>query len=222
MAPTKPAYIFMPTNGNLLAQGKRLFQKIVLWLRRYHLDSLKGVILFSLITISIHYGFIYWAGMRYGFLRGVFEPLEEFLTQQVFYQSQWLVANAFSIETYTIGKVLFFTNHTHITINIGCSGFKQMLHFALLFMIYPGPWQKKLWFIPLGIGIMHLINVGRIVGLSVLLQTQAAYFNAVHDNFFRPLFYVLIFGMWIWWTERLAKPKQSNDSGILTETGVKP
>lgn len=221
MAQTRPECIFMPTRETFFVKTNLLLKGILRWFKRYRLDSLKGVALFVLITIAIHYGFIYWAGIRYGFARGVFEPLEEFLTTQVFLQSQWFIRQICSIETYAIGKVLFFSNHTHITINIGCSGFKQILHFAVLFMVFPGPWQKKLWFIPLGLLGIHLINVSRIVGLSLLLQEKPEYFSTVHDNFFRPLFYIFIFGMWVWWTERLAKPTQLNNPRIMPEPSVK-
>jgi exosortase/archaeosortase family protein len=133
------------------------------------------------------------------------EPVEQFLMNQVYLHSLWINQHIFKLEVIPLGDVLFFTNHTHITINIGCSGFKQMLHLGILFMVYPGPWRKKLWFIPLGIVIMHLINLFRLVGLSLILQSNPEYFAQAHDNFFRPLFYILIFGMWIWWTEKLTK-----------------
>jgi len=80
-----------------------------------------------------------------------------------------------------------------------------MIQFALLMAIFPGPWRHKLWYIPLGIFIVHLTNLFRIIGLAVVLVTVPDYWDFSHDNIFRPLFYVVIFGLWVYWVEKLKK-----------------
>jgi len=70
-------------------------------------------------------------------------------------------------------------------------------------MLFPGPWKKKLWFIPLGIAIIHLTNVLRIVGLAIVMNNWPWHFNFSHDLIFRPIFYVVIFALWLIWVERV-------------------
>jgi exosortase/archaeosortase family protein len=79
-----------------------------------------------------------------------------------------------------------------------------MIQFVLLFLIFPGPWRKKLWFIPLGLLIVHLTNLFRIAGLSVVTVTVPEYWDFSHDYLFRPFFYVVIFLLWVWWVEKLS------------------
>jgi len=75
-------------------------------------------------------------------------------------------------------------------------------------LLYPGPWKHKLWFIPVGVFIVHLTNLFRIIGLSVVLINYSDYWKFSHDNLFRPFFYVVIFIMWVIWVEYFYKKKK--------------
>ena len=84
-----------------------------------------------------------------------------------------------------------------------CSGLKQMLQFALLILPLPGPWRHKAWFIPAGILMVHLTNVLRVSGLCWVMLKDPSLFDFFHDYVFRGLFYIVIFAMWLAWTEWL-------------------
>ena len=108
---------------------------------------------------------------------------------------------------------MYFPNQCIMYINESCSGLKQMLQFSLLMILFPGPWIKKLWFIPLGIIVMHLTNLFRVVGLAVVMNTRPQYWDFSHDYIFRPIFYVVIFGLWLYWVERInRKPEASSQN----------
>lgn len=72
--------------------------------------------------------------------------------------------------------------------------------------------MKKLWFIPLGVIIVHLTNVIRVVGLAMVMNYWPQHWDFSHDYVFRPLFYVVIFVLWVIWVERL-KDKHTKSSG---------
>jgi len=58
--------------------------------------------------------------------------------------------------------IIRFKNLEAIQINNGCSGTKQMLQVLVLFVLYPGPWIRKVWFIPTVIGAIYFVNLFRI------------------------------------------------------------
>lgn len=75
---------------------------------------------------------------------------------------------------------------------------------------FPGPWKHKLWFIPLGLIIIHLVNVFRISGLAYYLKytPPQEYWEFSHDYIYRPFFYVVMFALWIWWVEKILPKKK--------------
>jgi exosortase/archaeosortase family protein len=129
------------------------------------------------------------------------------MSDLVYDQSTWFIENILPISiTKGETRMICFDNGGFIGINHGCSGLKQILQFTLLFLIFPGPWKKKLWFIPLGIVIVHLTNLFRIIGLSIITVNIPQYWDFSHDYLFRPFFYVVIFLLWVWWVEKLSVP----------------
>lgn len=187
----------------LLARMKNLSGEIRKFIKNYKLYVLKDVIIFVIITLTIHYTYRYWANSA------DYWPVPEQMYQShdkmswiVFDQSVWFIENVMRIPITTDeNRVIYFENNGYIAINHGCSGLKQILQFALLMLIFPGPWKHKAWFIPMGIMIVHLTNLFRIIGLAVVTITVPEYWDFSHDNIFRPFFYVVIFSLWVWWVE---------------------
>ncbi len=185
-------------------------QKLRDFIHRYRLDVFKDVALFIIITIAIHYSFRFWANqMHYWPVKEMIDNLEVKMARMVYYPSAWFVENVLRIEITRVDqtKTMYFANNGYIAVNRSCSGFKQILQFVILMMLFPGSLKRKFWFIPLGVIIVFLTNLFRIIGLSVIVITLPQYWDFSHDNIFRPLFYVVIFIMWVWWVEKLAYPK---------------
>lgn len=121
----------------------------------------------------------------------------------VFLNAQWLVTELFGIQARIVGQVIYMPDGGGVAVDGSCSGLKQMLQFALLILLIPGPWKHKAWFIPAGILLLHAVNVLRVFGLCLVMLWNPADFDFFHDNIFRPFFYVVIFGLWLFWTEKL-------------------
>ncbi len=90
----------------------------------------------------------------------------------------------------------------YINVNEGCSGFKQDYQLLGLFLLYPGPWKHKLWYIPASFVVMHFTNIFRIVVLTLILQHLPAHWDFWHEWIMRPFYYAVIFGLWMVWNER--------------------
>lgn len=127
------------------------------------------------------------------------------MSSMVFYQSVWVDRHVLGMEVTEPGlQKMQFINGGSIIINNSCSGLKQILQFVILFLVFPGPRIRKLWFIPMGIVVVHLTNIFRIVGLSVITVEAPQHWHFSHDYIFRPIFYLVIFLLWVWWIEKLA------------------
>ncbi|MFP4469670.1 MAG: archaeosortase/exosortase family protein [Bacteroidales bacterium] len=182
------------------------------FIRKHNLDALTDVTLFILITLFIHYLYRYWAiQLQFAPVRELMISMHEGMAHMVYDQSLWIVKNVLGIDFTAVDqtRIFYFSNSGYIAINKSCSGLKQILQFALLMAVYPGLWKRKLWFIPAGIVIVHLTNLFRIAGLSVVIVTEPEHWDLSHDYFFRPFFYVVIFSLWVLWVEKFGRPKKS-------------
>jgi len=123
--------------------------------------------------------------------------LRDYLTQVVFDQSVWVDQHILGLDLGKEGKLILFDNGATIRINRSCSGDKQILQLALLLLIFHGRWKYKLWFIPLGMFLVHVTNILRIVLLSLVAIWKPEWMEIAHDTVLRGMFYVVIFGIWL-------------------------
>jgi exosortase/archaeosortase family protein len=80
--------------------------------------------------------------------------------------------------------------------------------FAGFIIAFPSCWRKKLWFIPLGILSIYLLNVLRVVLLALVqkyFSNKWLEFN--HTYTFTIVIYLFIFLLWYYWINKLALPK---------------
>lgn len=136
---------------------------------------------------------------------------------QFFYRlSQWTAKVIYWFSGLWPGSEHLHINNTHfyfsernIIINIiwGCTGVKQAFIFLVILALYPGPLKKKLWYIPLGIFILWAYNIFRITAIVFLTRYHPEWFDTLHEGILRYLYYGLIFFLWLYWEEKLRKPK---------------
>jgi len=182
---------------------KKLTGELNKIIKKYKLHVLKDVMIFMIITLTIHYSYRYWANSAsYWPIRQVMSQSHEEMAHIVFNQSAWIVDHVLRIPFTSRDRTFYFENNGFIAINQSCSGLKPILQFVLLMLIFPGPWKHKAWFIPMGIVIVHLTNLFRISGLAVVTISIPEYWDFAHDYIFRPFFYVVIFFLWVWWVEK--------------------
>jgi exosortase/archaeosortase family protein len=81
-----------------------------------------------------------------------------------------------------------------------CLGTDMMFAFAALVISFPGRMINRLWFLPLGWVGVQLINIVRIVGLTLVwLKLGPDSSFDTHDafNFFTTLFVLGMFMVWV-------------------------
>ena len=169
------------------------------------------VALFIIITYGFHLVYRYFAAdlMSLPFVRAS----SAWLSEMVYHISLWFNRNILGLQITTQpGNFMWFSNGGYIQVNESCSGLKQFYQVLVLFVLFPGPWKHKLWFIPLGMIIMFLTNIFRIVALSVVILWKPEYWDFSHDWIVRPFFYVVLFLFWVWWVERFRNPQKAKIS----------
>lgn len=89
----------------------------------------------------------------------------------------------------------------------GCNGINVMVIF-LAFIIAFGPFDRTMiWFIPLGLTLLHLANLVRLILLFEVTTKIPTYFYFVHKYFFTAAIYLVVLLLWVWWV-RMAIRKQ--------------
>ncbi len=104
-------------------------------------------------------------------------------------------------------NVLRHENNTAVRIVWACTGLKQAYIFICIIAFYRGPIIKKLWYIPAGLVVVYLFNIFRIAAITAIIEQHPGWFDILHEHLFKYLFYVVIFGMWVLWEEKISRKK---------------
>ena len=91
-----------------------------------------------------------------------------------------------------------------------CNGISLFVLFAGFVVAYPGPLKKKLWFIPLGIISIHLLNIIRIISLVFITYKSPQYLEFNHTYTFTILVYSYVFMLWMLWANKLSVSKTNS------------
>ena len=119
--------------------------------------------------------------------------------------SDFVFSSLFDFQVITLGNEIEFSNNHKMIIIDSCSALKQQLIFIILIALFPGPLKKKLWFIPFGVAIIYLTTILRVLALGVCLELNPELFNLIHNHVFKIIFFTVIFLLWLWWVEKIAK-----------------
>ncbi|MDB5236429.1 MAG: hypothetical protein JWR44_3422 [Hymenobacter sp.] len=85
-----------------------------------------------------------------------------------------------------------------------CNGLVLYALFGGFVLAFPGPWRRKLWFIPAGIAFIWCLNVLRVAALAINHHYAHQSLDFNHHYTFTFIVYSFIFGLWMLWARRLA------------------
>ena len=98
-----------------------------------------------------------------------------------------------------------------IWIGSPCNALTLFMFFTLFVIAFPGNVKKKLWYIPLGIIIIHFTNVLRIIALAIINYVAPQYVEFNHTYTFTLLVYGIIFLLWMWWVKSSLKDSKTRE-----------
>ena len=107
---------------------------------------------------------------------------------------------------YAVGTTINITPLHSTWVAEHCLAIPAMFVFGFSMLLFKGKAKDKAWFIPLGIFVIFLLNLFRLVSLSILM-TQLS--ETTYQVYHRYVFLVLTYGaiLWIvfWWMDRVMK-----------------
>jgi exosortase family protein XrtF len=98
--------------------------------------------------------------------------------------------------------VLCIAGETMVGVGNPCNGLELFALFAGFIICFPGKFKAKLWFIPLGMIIIHFANVIRTFALALIQLKAPQYLEFNHHYTFTVIVYSIIFLLWMWWVNR--------------------
>ena len=104
-----------------------------------------------------------------------------------------------------ITKILDYPYSHGVWIGEPCNGIKVFGLFTIFIFSFKGKVLNKLWFIPLGILILHCINVIRVAILTYISATNPYILDFNHNITFQLIVYVSMLALWYWWIVQYSK-----------------
>ena len=95
-------------------------------------------------------------------------------------------------ESYHVVIGLANSTNSGVWIGTECNGLTLFSIFSIFIIAYPSNWKQKLWFIPLGILIIHLLNALRVVALVAIDHYHQEKLEFNHTYTFTFLMYLII------------------------------
>ena len=106
-----------------------------------------------------------------------------------------------------VRNVFHYSNGNRVQIVWACTGMKQAYICFCIMAFSRGPWKKKLWFVPITLLAVYLVNIFRISFIVATIENHPGWFELLHLYIFKYAFYGIIFLMWVFWEEKMLGKK---------------
>ncbi len=97
-----------------------------------------------------------------------------------------------------------YINHG-VWIGEPCNGLKIFGLFAIFIIAFKGKWYHKLWYVLLGVFVLHFANAIRVALLTIISAERPELLDFNHNITFQVVVYGIVFGLWYIWVNKLAK-----------------
>jgi exosortase family protein XrtF len=157
-------------------------------------------------------GFYLIGNLLYGIYVTSFEPGPDPVTSLVSRQTAGILsACGWDVDSidHTVRSTtqLLYKNRAVLAVYEGCNGLNTMIIF-LSFILAFGPFSKPmLWFVPLSLLIIHLVNLTRVILLFFVAEYWPDVMYVTHKYLFTAILYVVIFILWIVWVKKFSIQK---------------
>ena len=160
---------------------------------------LHGILLYILWEIFFYF-------FRFNFLfTNIYDLGLIYFRDALLYGTHYFL-NIVGYESYvdTIRETLHISGAKAVWVGRGCMGRNLQGLFAGFIIAYPGQLKSKFWYIPLGFGVIFMINIVRIGGLAIILKCCPDNMDFNHHFVFKYTVYFFIFLMWVFWIKKFA------------------
>jgi archaeosortase B (VPXXXP-CTERM-specific) len=110
--------------------------------------------------------------------------------------------NLLGLSTRVSGRIVSMPNFA-IEVVGECTGLYEMLIFLAAMIAYPAGWKKKLIGAGLGIPLLYVINVVRMIFITVVGNWSPQTFDFMHMYFWQVAMILIIVSVWVLWIEKV-------------------
>lgn len=164
---------------------------------------------YFIIKAALLYGSCYFL---YEFILKRLTKGDQLFVRQIINLCQWILEQmgykTFASRDVNDMQVFGVDGSNGVWIGGPCNGITLMFLFAIFVIAYPGSIKNKLWYVPLGILIVHTINIIRIIALALISYYNYEYLDFNHTYTFTFLAYSAVFGLWMLWVNKFSNTKK--------------
>jgi len=146
--------------------------------------------------------------LLYNFLIQPYTTLDMMVIDSTLWLSEGIL-EGMGHTTFVDGRLIRIAGTSGLWVGDNCNAISLFALFTGFIVSFPGQIKSKLWFIPLGIFIIFLVNALRVVFLAVIDTYSRKWTEFNHTYTFTILIYALIFGMWMFWVNRYSFYKKT-------------
>jgi exosortase family protein XrtF len=165
---------------------------------------------YFIIKAALLYGSCYFL---YEFILKRLTKGDQLFVRQIINLCQWILEQmgykTFASKEVNDFQVFGIDGSNGVWIGGPCNGITLMFLFAIFVIAYPGNVKNKLWYVSLGILIVHTINIIRIIALALIAKYDYTYLDFNHTYTFTFLAYSAVFGLWMIWVNKLSNTNKT-------------
>lgn len=140
----------------------------------------------------------------YGFYIESYQDKPDSATYVMARHTSWLLnqcGEITAIRKNPYGPTMLLHNEYAPVLNFfeGCNGLNVMIVFLAFMAGFGGNKKNMIWFIPAGLVVIYLSNLGRLTMLYYVAEYYQSLFYYVHKYLFTAILYVIVFGLWALW-----------------------
>lgn len=124
----------------------------------------------------------------------------------------------FGVATTVEGRIVSASGMPGVRVVNGCNGLSTIGLFVGFVLAFPGRWDRRALFLPLGAVTIYGANVARIALLAGAQPHWPAVFDGVHE-LGTTSFYLVVFGLWAVWAHYGGA---AADASLNAESGTPP
>lgn len=102
--------------------------------------------------------------------------------------------------------VLLMNGQRAVIVGAPCDGLVLYALFTGFILAFPGPVRPKLWFIPVGVAALYLLNIVRVSALALNQHYAHRSVDFNHHYTFSFVVYAFICLLWMQWVRRYGMP----------------
>ncbi len=113
--------------------------------------------------------------------------------------------NLLGLQTYTEGNFLKIIGTPGVSFSYGCLGFRELAFFIVFVVFQFGQAKHKLWYIPVGVTLLIVLNIIRIFIIILGQYRNPEQFKIIHDIVSPVIMYPTILFLWLYWLKTYGK-----------------